>query len=187
MAILFFACAKRKKTAPANVHPTYSALLPSLPSLTGQLRSGVYYAVSRIATLNILDDPFLDTSMTGELANDPPKAYEDGKHRRYDLLFKVNGGAFAIVSLVVKSSTSFKTDDQILGYLHLWHVSLGMAVLTTVLTADIFAFGIRAHYKDKHLFTWAGKLVLVLIGLLLTVAWVLVSFRGAEAFFYVAF
>jgi hypothetical protein len=130
--------------------------------------------------------PYLEKCMPGEPANDRSKAYEDGKHRRYDLLFKVNGGAFAIVSLVGKSFT-FTTDDRILHQLHLWHVSAGMAALTTVLTADIFAFGIKMHCKDKDLFTWAGKLVLFLIGLLLTTAWVLVSFRGAEAFAYVAF
>jgi hypothetical protein len=27
------------------------------------------------------------------------KAYEDGKHRRYNLLFAVNGGAFAVAKL----------------------------------------------------------------------------------------
>jgi hypothetical protein len=27
------------------------------------------------------------------------RAYEDGKHRRYELLFAVNGGAFAIAKL----------------------------------------------------------------------------------------
>ena len=114
--------------------------------------------------------------------DDPSKAYEEGKHRRYDLLFKVTGGAFAIASLLPRAGN----DDRILNNLHLWHVSAGMAVLTTVLTADIFAFGLKMHHKDEALFRWQGRLVLFLIGLLLTAAWVQVSFRGLERFAYIA-
>ena len=112
--------------------------------------------------------------------NDAAGFYEEGKHRRYELLFKVNGGAFAIATLLRPAG------DKILSGLRLWHVSAGMALLTTVLTADIFAFGIKMNRKDAALFKWQGRLVLFLIGLLLTAAWVHASFGGLQEFAYIA-
>jgi hypothetical protein len=38
--------------------------------------------------------------------SDVNKAYEDGKHRRYGLLFAVNGGAFAIARLLPCTGTT---------------------------------------------------------------------------------
>ena len=101
------------------------------------------------------------------------KAYEDGKHRRYSLLFAVNGGAFAIAKLIIAPQ---QQTSIVLGKLSLYQLSFGMAVFTIVMVSDIFVFGLRMRKKDSGLFTWLGQLVLILIGLLISVGWSLVSF-----------
>ncbi|MFL5492904.1 MAG: hypothetical protein ACJ8DC_00825, partial [Gemmatimonadales bacterium] len=53
------------------------------------------------------------------------KSYEDGKHRRYTLLFAVNGGAFAIAKLYAE-----KNAPAVLGQLSLRELSLGMFAFT---------------------------------------------------------
>lgn len=110
------------------------------------------------------------------------KAYEQGKHRRYNLLFAVNGGAFAVAKLFTDSSS--QTTDPVLGNLCLWQLSLGMALFTIVMVADIFMFGqnMRKRVREKMpaLFNWQGKAVLILIGLLIAAAWTLVSFGTFE-------
>ena len=103
------------------------------------------------------------------------KAYEEGKHRRYNLLFAVNGGAFAIAKLLAVPQE--KTSSVVvLEGLSLWHLSLGMTLLTIVMVLDIFMFGQNMRKRMPELFGWQGKLVLILIGLLLCVGWSLVSF-----------
>ncbi len=99
--------------------------------------------------------------------------YEDGKHRRYTLLFSVNGGAFAIAKLLVGAEGQPAT---VLGQLTLPELSWGMIMFTAVMVADIYAFG----YKTRHSFTidvfdWRGKLVLISIGLLICCGWFLVA------------
>jgi hypothetical protein len=108
------------------------------------------------------------------------EAYEQGKHRRYSLLFAVNGGAFAVARLF----TEPKKIGPIIGYLTLWQISLGLALFTIVMVLDIFMFGQNMRkvqeMRDKRpalgLFGWQGKLVLILIGGLLVTGWTLVSF-----------
>ena len=99
------------------------------------------------------------------------KIYEDGKHRRYDLLFAVNGGAFAIAKLFVS-----QTPTALLGNLTLGELAAGMIVFTIVMTADIYMFGekIRTSYVSDA-FGWQGKLVLILIGALICAGWFLVT------------
>ena len=89
------------------------------------------------------------------------KAYEEGKHRRYNLLFAVNGGAFAIAKLFSEAKMA-----PVLGTLTLPQLSFGMIVFTTVMVWDIFAFGqkMRTAYLPDQ-FGWIGKAVLLLIGL----------------------
>ncbi len=99
------------------------------------------------------------------------KSYEDGKHRRYNLLFAVNGGAFAIVKLFAEKNAA-----AVLGHLSLRQLSIGMIVLTIVMVVDIFMFGEKmriAYLRDA--FGWQGKTVLVLIGTLICVGWFLVA------------
>jgi len=98
--------------------------------------------------------------------------YEDGKHRRYTLLFSVNGGAFAIAKLLVGAEGKPAT---VLGQLTLPELSWGMILFTVVMVADIYAFGYKMR-KDFALkvFATIGKVVLISIGLLLGCGWFLV-------------
>ena len=95
--------------------------------------------------------------------------YESGKHRRYGLLFSVNGGAFAIAQLLTDKSKQIA-----LGDLGLSELSLGMMAFTAVMTGDIFAFGSKMRKNYLHgAFDWRGKLVLLLLGFLLIFGWYL--------------
>ena len=98
------------------------------------------------------------------------KYYEDGKHRRYSLLFAVNGGAFAIAKLFEEKCT------QVLGNLSLRHLAIGMILFTIVMVVDIYMFGdkMRKTYVPG-VFGWQGKVVLILIGLLICAGWFLVA------------
>jgi hypothetical protein len=109
------------------------------------------------------------------------RAYEEGKHRRYNLLFAVNGGAFAVVELFATLTGSpriLDPTDPVLGSLTLSHLSLGMALFTTVMVVDIFLFGENMRKRDPRLklFAWQGKTVLILIGLLIAAGWTWASF-----------
>src|SRR5215467_3036893 len=80
------------------------------------------------------------------------KAYEDGKHRRYELLFAVNGGAFAVAKLYADKNTA-----AFLGNLTLRELAFGMILFTIVMVADIFMFGEKmrtAYLLDA--FGWPG-------------------------------
>lgn len=99
------------------------------------------------------------------------KAYEDGKHRRYSLLFAVHGGAFAITKLLADGRAT-----PAVGKLTLPRLSVGMILFTIVMTADIFMFGekMRTAYLPDA-FGLQGKIVLMLIGTLLCAGWFLVA------------
>jgi hypothetical protein len=99
------------------------------------------------------------------------KLYEEGKHRRYNLLFAVNGGAFAIAKMF-----SDRNAAAVLGHLSLPQLSIGMILFTIVMIVDIFMFGekMRRAYLPEA-FGWQGKTVLVLIGTLICAAWFLVA------------
>lgn len=97
--------------------------------------------------------------------------YENGKHRRYTLLFAVNGGAFAIAKLLVGEPDK---PGAILGGLTLQELAIGMALFTAVMVVDIFVFG--NSVREKYLpgaFGNTGKTVLILLGLLQCTAWLL--------------
>jgi hypothetical protein len=102
--------------------------------------------------------------------------YENGKHRRYSLLFSVNGGAFAVAKLLTGEPGK---PGIVLGDLNLSELSLGMVVFTAVMIWDIFAFGLkmRKNYLPGA-FGTQGKLVLLLLGVLLCLGWSLVGLRG---------
>jgi hypothetical protein len=99
------------------------------------------------------------------------KIYEDGKHRRYQLLFTVNGGAFAIAKLLVDRDPPY-----VLGGLTLTQLAIGMFLFTLVMCLDIFLFGrkMRKTYLSDA-FAWQGKLVLILIAAIICVGWSLVA------------
>ncbi|PYT71285.1 MAG: hypothetical protein DMG39_13535 [Acidobacteria bacterium] len=99
------------------------------------------------------------------------RSYEDGKHRRYNLLFSVNGGAFAIAKLFADQRAA-----AVLGHLSLLQLSVRMILITIVMVVDIFMFGekMRKEYLPEA-FGWQGKTVLILIGTLICSGWFLVA------------
>jgi len=105
--------------------------------------------------------------------------YENGKHRRYGLLFSVNGGAFAVAKLLTGEG---KTAPAVLGDLSLSQLALGMILFTVVMTGDIYAFGEKMRKKEylgDEAFGPAGKIVLILLGALLCLGWFLAGPRRA--------
>ena len=102
------------------------------------------------------------------------KTYEEGKHRRYTLLFAVNGGAFALAKFMADKDSSTAS----VGGLKLSYLCYGMALFTVVMSVDIFMFGqkMRRIYLPDT-FGWQGKTVLALIGALICAGWVLVAIK----------
>lgn len=100
------------------------------------------------------------------------KEYEDGKHRRYNLLFAVNGGAFALAKLFAEPRAT-----ALLGNLTLQHLALGMIVFSIVMGVDIGAFGMKMRKYVPDVFQPVGIIVLILIVLLLCAGWGLAAFR----------
>jgi hypothetical protein len=105
--------------------------------------------------------------------NEAHELYENGKHRRYTLMFAVNGGAFAIAKLLAGESGK---SGVVLGSLTLQELAIGMALFTAFMTWDIYVFGLkmRATYLP-HSFEWQGKLVLIVLGALQFTGWLLVG------------
>jgi hypothetical protein len=110
------------------------------------------------------------------------KAYEDGKHRRYNLLFAVNGGAFAVAKLLGEKGTA------VAGNLTMSHLAVGMILFTAVMSFDIVTFGLKMREEWKTsvsdlqnvsiregLFALPGWIVLGAIWLLISVGWLLVA------------
>jgi len=113
-------------------------------------------------------------------------AYEDGKHRRYSLLFAVNGGAFAVAKLLSDPETR-----TVLGGLSLSQLSVGMILFTSLMVVDIFLFGqnmrstlpkdaFDPNGKTVAVFATPGKGVLILIGVLICAGWFLAAYGGAR-------
>lgn len=115
------------------------------------------------------------------------KLYEDGKHRRYNQLFVLNGGAFAVAKILFtdKGVTS-------IGGLTIDKLSIGMILLTVVMVYDIFRFGLNMrkadtettdkreiiHRSKSTLFGWPGRIVLVAIGLIICTGWYFAGLRS---------
>jgi len=118
-----------------------------------------------------------DTAKPNDVKLDVFKTYEDGKHRRYNLLFSVNGGAFAIARILAA-----KPQEQLLtGNLHQWHLSVGMAAFSVLMVSDIYEFANKMSRLEKEtggrveIFGRKGKQVLISIGILLCLAWLLAA------------
>ena len=73
--------------------------------------------------------------------------YEEGKKRRYGLLFAVNGGAFAIAQLLNS------TGNKLLGDLSLAHLAIDMGIFTILTVWDTYAFG----EKMRDRFCWLSS------------------------------
>ena len=107
--------------------------------------------------------------------SDKFKAYEDGKHRRYELFFAVNGGAFAVAKLFAETQQREGPNPLVLGHLNLQELSFGMMLFTIVMVADIFAFGWKMS-RITDVFGWPGRIVLIFIGALVFTGWLLVMY-----------
>jgi hypothetical protein len=110
--------------------------------------------------------------------NEAYTLYESGKKRRYELLFAVNGGAFAIAKLLTSDGNKLLPSNEfrVLGNLTLTHLAIGMGLFTILMVWDIYAFGEKmSEYLDGEVFKSPGKIVLVSIGFLICVGWFLVG------------
>jgi hypothetical protein len=109
------------------------------------------------------------------------KVYTDGKIQRYNLLFAVNGGAFAIVQLLTDPSKAQILKDPsriILGQLTVTNLALGMIVFTVLMTTDIWMWGQlmrREKFGAKVTFTLIGRAILLSIAGLIISGWVLAA------------
>jgi hypothetical protein len=126
-----------------------------------------------------------DTQTSSKLGGYPEvfKFYEDGKARRYNLLFAVNGGVLAVAKAVGDQGNHF------LEGLTLRNVAIGLALFTIVMGIDIWAFGLgmREAGKDngpdkwRGIFSWWGRGVLAAICALMIAAWLFVAFGATTA------
>ena len=114
------------------------------------------------------------------LTNDTQKldglrTYIDGKMRRFNLLFAVNGGAFAIAKLMTETDKS--GNDVVLGDLKLWHLAVGSTIFTLLIVADnyLWAERMRKNFLGDLAFNAPGKVVLLSLGILIISAWSLVA------------
>jgi purine-cytosine permease-like protein len=102
---------------------------------------------------------------------DALELYENGKHRRYGLLFTVNGGAFAVAKIFTEQCTN------VLGGLSLKNLSVGMILFTLVMGWDIYEFGKQSRKEPTpEVFGGVGKAVLLLLVALICAGWLLVGF-----------
>ena len=112
-------------------------------------------------------------------------AYESGKHRRYELLFAVNGGAFALAKLFpefAKLDPNKQSEPSaFLGRLCLDDLALGMIAFTLIMSCDIVVFGLVMRNIARRpewtlwtgIFSLTGYLVLFVLCLLICTAWYL--------------
>jgi hypothetical protein len=102
------------------------------------------------------------------------RTYIDGKMKRYNLLFSVNGGAFVIAQLMTNSQNA-----TILGGLTLQILALGAAAFTFLMCLDIWYWGDmmrRDFFEGKQVFGTPGRIILVSLGGLLIAGWLIAAF-----------
>jgi len=93
--------------------------------------------------------------------------YIDGKMKRYNLMFAVNGGTFALAKIFSESKYS-------LGKLNLTHMAIGAVAFTFLMWFDIWLWGesIRiGHFAGGRVFQARGKAILSLLASLLILGW----------------
>jgi hypothetical protein len=126
-------------------------------------------------------------------------AYENGKHRRYEILFAVNGGAFALAKLFHGETANPVPNPPtlFLGGLSIDHVALGMIAFTVIMFIDIAAFGHAMRRWDcdlghlpeewgvfKRIFSLIGLIVLFALCALISGAWYLVQAHYPRDFIF---
>jgi hypothetical protein len=144
--------------------------------------SEMYNAAAKRDGLEQTDSANTEGTMSERKAPESFKTYEDGKHRRYQLLFSVNGGAFAVAKLLGDKDLS-----GIAGHLTLSRLSIGMLLFTLVMVTDIFAFGEKMRKfmggnekpppDSLGVFGPPGKVVLLLLGALICAGWILIGYK----------
>jgi len=113
-----------------------------------------------------------------EVDLDGLRTYIDGKMQRYKLLFSVNGGAFAIVTLAVKNTPAgIDLDSVSVGGLTMEAIALGAISFTVLMTLDIWFFGqmMKEQVLHRFGFTPEGKAILLMIAALIIAAWTFAS------------
>jgi hypothetical protein len=100
-------------------------------------------------------------------ASDEYRVYQDGKARRYTLLFSVNGGALAILEFAteVDSANLFSA------------MPYGLILFTATMFIDIWAFGSALHAEVEQAFRLIGRFVLTTICGLIIAAWSLMALQ----------
>ncbi len=86
--------------------------------------------------------------------------YIDGKIKRYNLMFAVNGGIFALAKLI-----SVPAESNPLGRLKLIHLSIGAIAFTFIMWFDIWLWGalMRKEFLTLIVFGLLGCLGTVLL------------------------
>ncbi len=100
--------------------------------------------------------------------------YIDGKMKRYNLLFTVNGGIFAIARLLAD-----KQNEQILGGLTLQALAVGASAFTCLMCLDIWYWGDmlrRDFFNGQQVFGRPGRFILIALGALLIMGWLVAAF-----------
>ena len=103
---------------------------------------------------------------------DVSELYENGKHRRYSLLFAVNGGTLAIAKYL-GDNLEGTAASAVVGSLTIEKLSFGMVIFSIVMVWDIYAFGSRMHAINPELFRLPGRMVLCLLGTLICIGWLI--------------
>lgn len=96
------------------------------------------------------------------------QTYENGKQRRYNLLFAVNGGAFAVAKII-------DPESGLPGQLSMQSIALGMIAFTLIMSLDILAFGLkmRGYRETSGTFGPIGATVLFVLCVILSGGWTL--------------
>jgi hypothetical protein len=105
------------------------------------------------------------------------RTYIDGKMKRYNLLFAVNGGAFAIAKLLTEPQNA-----PVLGGLSLQALAIGASLFTGLMCIDIWFWGTlmrESYFGGKDIFGRPGKIILSALGALLVLGWLLAAFGRA--------
>ena len=108
---------------------------------------------------------------TDQQTLDGMRTYIDGKMRRYNLMFSVNGGALAIAKLMADADSA-----KLLGHLSIRQLAIGAIIFTIIMAIDIWAFAkmMRKRFLGDLVFSKVGRLILLLLVVLLVGAWLLV-------------
>ena len=98
--------------------------------------------------------------------------YIDGKLKRLNLLFAVNGGAFAIAKLALESKDGLLVPYQ--------YLAVGAILFTIIMVCDtwLWARMMKRTWLHTYGFTIWGKCILASLGLLIIAAWSYVGLRN---------